>query len=178
VTQEARIAETIDDGKAALARPFAEYSREHRPLGAYAALSGTLVAAVGGAALALRRSGRELPERPAAGDIVLIGTASHKVSRLLTKDKVSSFLRAPFTEFQEASGQGEVEERPRGRGLQLALGELLGCPYCVGLWVASGLSVGLVAAPRLTRFVASVFTAETISDFLQAAYLAAEQKTN
>ena len=41
--------------------------------------------------------------------------------------------------------------------------------------VATGFSLGLLFAPRLTRFAAAVFTALTISDFLQLAYRAAEE---
>ncbi len=55
-------------------------------------------------------------------------------------------------------------------------GELLVCPYCLGLWVVAGFSLGLLFAPRLTRFLAAVFSALTISDFLQVAYKAAEEK--
>src|SRR6188474_2840488 len=55
-------------------------------------------------------------------------------------------------------------------------GELLVCPYCLDLWVVAGFSLGLLFAPRLTRFLASVFSALTISDFLQIAYRAAEEK--
>jgi hypothetical protein len=52
---------------------------------------------------------------------------------------------------------------------------MVSCPYCLGLWVAAALSLGLLFAPRLTRFVASVFSALTISDFLQIAHKAAEE---
>ena len=45
---------------------------------------------------------------------------------------------------------------------------------CVAQWVAAGFAVGLVAAPRATRFVGGIYAAETISDFLQLAYKAAE----
>jgi hypothetical protein len=109
-------------------------------------------------------------------DVVSIGVASHKLSRLITKDKVTSPLRAPFTELEGRGGPAELEERSRGRGARKAIGELLICPYCLGLWVAATLSVGLLFAPRLTRFVVSVFSALTISDFLQIAYKAAEEK--
>jgi hypothetical protein len=37
-------------------------------------------------------------------------------------------------------------------------------------------SVGLLFAPRLTSFLAAIFSALTISDFLQIAYKAAEEK--
>jgi hypothetical protein len=85
-------------------------------------------------------------------------------------------MRAPFTSFQEQSGQGEVEEEPCGHGLRLAVGELLVCPYCLAQWVAAGLTLGLIGAPRLTRLVSSVFVADTISDFLQLTYRAAEDR--
>lgn len=94
----------------------------------------------------------------------------------MAKDKVTSFIRAPFTKFQEQSGQGEVEEQPCGHGLRLAVGELLVCPYCLAQWVATALMLGLIGAPRLTRLLSSVFVAHTVSDFLQVAYHAAEDQ--
>jgi hypothetical protein len=129
-----------------------------------------------GALLLAKRRGRELPERPAAGDVVLVGIASHKLSRLIGKDKVTSPIRAPFTELEGHGGPGEFEERSRGTGVRKAIGELLICPYCLGLWVAAAFSIGILFAPRLSRFVAAVFTALTASDFLQIAYKAAEEK--
>jgi hypothetical protein len=146
------------------------------PLLAYAVTVGIFNALFGAALLIARRSGRELPERVGAADLVSIGVASHKVSRLISKDKVTSPLRAPFTEFEEEGGPGEFEEASRGSGARKAIGELLVCPYCLGLWVVAGFSLGLLFAPRLTRFLASVFSALTISDFLQIAYKAAEEK--
>jgi hypothetical protein len=125
---------------------------------------------------ALRARDGELPDRPGLTDIALAGIATHKISRLLAKDKVTSFIRAPFTEYEESSGQGEVEEHARGTGAQLAIGELLVCPYCLAQWVAACFALGLVAAPRPTRFLASIYAAETVSDFLQVAYRAAEDR--
>jgi hypothetical protein len=175
------------DTQAAHGGPAAQASTEHdsvtahyapgseRPLGSYALITSAYVTLFGGTLLALRRRGHELPERPAIGDLLLIGVASHKLSRLLAKDKVTSFARAPFTQFQEASGQGEVEERPYGHGLRYAIGELLVCPYCLAQWVATAMTLGLVGAPRFTRFAGSVLASHSISDFLQAAYRAAEE---
>jgi hypothetical protein len=149
---------------------------EERPLRSYAVLSGTYGTAFAGSLVALRARGHELPERIAAGDVLLIGIATHKLSRLIAKDKVTSFLRAPFTRFQQSSGHGEVEEKPCGHGVRLAVGELLVCPYCLAQWVATGLTVGLIGAPRLTRLLSAVFVAHTVSDFLQVAYRAAEDE--
>lgn len=149
---------------------------EHRPLAAYAGLTAAFAAAFGGSLAALQASGRELPERPSAADIALAGVATHKVTRLLAKDRVTAFIRAPFTRYQEPAGHGELEEAARGTGARLAIGELLVCPYCLAQWVAAGFAVGLAAAPRTTRFVAGMYAAETLSDFLQLAYKAAEDR--
>jgi hypothetical protein len=158
--------------------PTAGYAHEHRPLRGYAVLTSAFGIAIAGSLLASRRAGRELPERYAPLDIFTAGVATHKLSRLISKDKVTSFLRAPFVRYEEGAGHGEVSEEPRGTGLRLATGELLVCPYCLGQWVAAGFAVGMVAAPRFTRLVAYAYTAETVSDFLQLGYLAAEERAS
>lgn len=149
---------------------------EHRPLASYAALTGVFGAGLAGALLALRASGRELPERLSAGDVLLIGVASHKLSRMTTKDKATSFLRAPFTSLQGNAGHAELDEEPRGDGARRAIGELLVCPYCLAQWITAAMSIGLATAPRLTRFLAAIYTQLTLADFLQLAYRAAEQR--
>lgn len=149
---------------------------ERPPLLSYAVAMAIFNAVFAGALLLARRRGRELPERPALGDLALVGVASHKLSRLIAKDKVTSPLRAPFTELEGSGGPGELEERSRGTGARKAIGELLICPYCLGLWVVAAFSIGLLFSPRLTRFLASLFAALTVSDFLQVAYKAAEEK--
>jgi uncharacterized protein DUF1360 len=146
------------------------------PLLSYATLMAVFGFLFGGGLLLARRDGRELPESVGAADLLTIGVASHKISRLLAKDKVTSPLRAPFTELEGSGGPSELEESSRGRGARKAIGELLVCPYCLGLWVVAAFAVGLLLAPRLTRLLAAVFSALTISDFLQIAYKAAEDK--
>ncbi len=143
---------------------------EKPPLAGYATLIGIFTSMVGALSWAARRTGRRLPERVPAGDLVLLATATHKASRLIAKDRVTSVLRAPFTSFEGDGGPGEVEEQARGSGLRLAIGELLVCPYCLGLWVATGLAAGLVLAPRPTRWLASVLSAVFAADVLQIAY--------
>jgi hypothetical protein len=149
---------------------------EDKPMGSHL----TLVVAYNGlvgAFLAYRaRSGKGFPQRIGVSDLLLAGIATHKVSRVIAKDRVTAPLRAPFTEFQEEGGPGEVEESPRGRGMRRAIGELLVCPFCLGQWVATGLLAGLAVVPRATRFICSIFTAVTISDFLQVIYKGSEEK--
>ena len=156
---------------------FAGYAKpeERPPFRTYAALTAVFNAGFAGALIAAKRSDR-LPASVSAQDVVLIGTASHKLSRLLAKDKVTSFIRAPFTAYQGRGGPAEVEERARGEGVRRAIGELLICPYCLGLWTSGAFHAGLMFAPRVTRVAASTLTALTLSDFLQIAYKAAEDR--
>lgn len=128
----------------------------------------------GGFAIWLRRSGRALPDRVDARDLALVGVATHKVARLIARDRVTSTVRAPFTRFQGDAGAGEVDEAARGRGLRRAIGELLVCPYCLTPWVGGAFTAGLLAVPRATRWVATLFTVVTVSDVLQIAYRKAE----
>jgi hypothetical protein len=154
---------------------FAGYADEHRPLGSYAALATVAGSLLSGSLLVAKTSGR-LPDDVGTKDLLLVGAATHKVSRLISKDSITSFVRAPFTEYEEHGGPGEVNESPRGRGPRLAIGELLACPFCVSHWVASSFLFGLVFAPRATRLVAGIFATQAMSDFLQLAYSAAEQR--
>lgn len=146
--------------------PTSGHADQYRPLAGYGALIVAFNAAVGAGLVAAARNDR-LPERYGVGDLALASVATYKVSRLITKDRVTSALRAPFTRFQEDSGHGEVEEAARGTGLRRAVGELLVCPDCIGQWVAAGFLGGLVAAPRPTRAVAAMFTIYAAADALQ-----------
>jgi hypothetical protein len=148
---------------------------EQRPLAAYAVLSGSFFASLAAALAAARIAVLQL-DRPAAADIVIYGLATQKVSRLLAKDKVTSFLRAPFTRFQESAGYGELEEAPRGGGLRYAVGELLVCPYCLAQWVVGAITIGAVFAPRTTRVLSAMWAAQAIADGAQLAYSAAEER--
>jgi hypothetical protein len=157
------------------AEPFAGHSPDQeRPLASYAVLTGVFLSLTTAFLAWIRASGRELPERIGTGDLALITVATHKSSRLIAKDRVTSAVRAPFTRFEGDAGPGEVSEQARGRGLRRAIGELVICPYCLGLWIAAAFAAGLAVAPRATRWIASVLTALFGADLLQIAYKKAE----
>ena len=84
-------------------------------------------------------------------------------------------LRAPFTRYSGTSAEAELDEEVRGAGIRKALGELVSCPFCLGQWVATTGVFGMIAVPRATRAVASVFTVLAGSDMLQYAYVRLQQ---
>ena len=132
-----------------------------RPLSEYAALAATFGTVLAGFLVIARR---RLPERVSLTDTVRIGLASYKIGRLVAKDPVTTFVRAPVTEDPDAT-------EPKREGPARALGELVTCPYCVGLWAASGFAYSLVLFPRQTRLVASIFGGQAVADFLNAAFV-------
>ena len=148
------------------------YAEEDKPLVAYTGIAAVFLGSFGPWLVWAARSGR-LPRRPALRDVVVLGVATHKLARLIARDTVTSPLRAPFVRYEGPGTANELDESPRGAGARRAVGELVFCPPCVGTWVAAGLLVGYVHAPRPTRLVASGLAAMTISDFLHRGFVAA-----
>jgi hypothetical protein len=146
---------------------------EERPLLDHVALVGVYGAAVTGLTLLVRRRKRPLPKAIPASDLALLSVATHKLSRLLTKDTVTAPFRAPFTRFKGPGAAGEVNEEPREDSpAKHAVGELVTCPFCMAQWVGTGFLFGYLLAPRATRAAASLFTMVAASDVLQYAYTA------
>lgn len=138
---------------------------DERPLSEYAALAATFGTVLAGF---LAVAGRRVPERIPLADTARIGLASYKVGRLIAKERVTAFVRAPVTEDPDAT-------EPKREGAARALGELLTCPHCIGLWAASGFAYSLVLFPRQTRLVTTIFGGQAVADFLNAAFVRLRQ---
>ena len=148
-----------------------------QPLGAHAVLTFVFNGSVLAYALGYRRSGRRLPERIPVGDLALLSIGTYKLARLIAKDRITSFFRAPFTRYEgESERPSEISEEPRGDGLRRAIGELLVCPYCLGQWVGTAYLLTYLREPRLARTVAALFTIVAGSDLLQEAWVAVDKR--
>lgn len=152
-----------------------DLSREQLPTRDYAALVAVFNGVLAAALLARKCAREPLPERVEPKDLALFALATQKLSRVITKDKVTSAFRAPFTEVEGKGGAGELEERAKGHGLRRAIGELLTCPFCLGTWIASGFIYGFIFTPRVTRTLASIFAVSGIADFMQQLYVKAQE---
>ena len=144
-----------------------------RPLGGYAAALGAYACFAGALVGIGSLRGKRLPGKVGIGDAVLLSVATHKMSRLIAKDAVMSPVRAAFTRYEEPAGEGELNESVRGHGVRHAVGEMISCPFCLAVWIATGLVGGLAIAPRLTRTVELIMSAVATSDALQLVYDAA-----
>lgn len=158
-----------------LAQQSAGYRRPDGAIRGYAVAMGVYATTAAGLAVAAARTGRRAPTT-SAFDLVLLGLATHKISRIIAKDAVTSPVRAPFTRFEGSAGNAELTEEVRGSGPRKAVGELVTCPFCLGPWVATALVAGQTFLPGVARPATTVFSAVAISDALQLGYAAAQQR--
>jgi hypothetical protein len=167
----------MTDPKEKIEQEAEEYRGDSgQPLRGYAAVAAGYTALVAAGLVAARVTGRR-GAAPGVGpwDLVLMGLTTHKVSRLLAKDPVTSPLRAFFTRYRGTAGPSELEEEVRGEGGRRAVGELITCPFCTAQWVATAYAFGLAFAPGLTRSAGAVFSAVAVSDWLQFGYARLQQ---
>ena len=100
--------------------------REQLPTRDYAALVAVFNGALAAALLARKCAREPLPERVEPRDLALSALATQKLSRVMTKDKVTSAFRAPFTEVEltlfglcgESALQANLFVTQRGRQLE------------------------------------------------------------
>jgi Protein of unknown function (DUF1360) len=143
---------------------------QDRPLGGYLAAMGVYAAAVGTLAGVTRLTRREIPDGLPVKDVLLSAVATHKLSRLITRDPVTSPVRAPFTVYEGQEGPAELREGARGQGAQKVIGELITCPFCLDMWVATGLMAGFIYLPRTTRLAVDTLAVLAGADLLQFGY--------
>src|SRR5690348_6389875 len=87
---------------------------EADPLAGYSILTSLFTAGFTGGLFAAYRHRDGFDQRTSPWDLVLVGTATHKLTRLISKARVTSFLRAPFVRPAGRQGHGEVNEVPQG----------------------------------------------------------------
>jgi hypothetical protein len=144
------------------------------PYESYAAIMGTFAGGLVTAGALARALDRD-PQCYTALDFAVLSAAAFKASRTLSHDEVTSFVRQPFVRGDAHSGE---DEEPVQGGMEQAIGELVTCSRCAGTWVAAGLAVTQVIAPRFGRLLTWSLGAAAVNDFLQAGFTALSGKAN
>ena len=132
--------------------------------GDYAAINAVWAGLAAGVLLATRE------DAPPVRELPIFGLATFALTKALAKEKVGAWVREPVVD--------EAAQRPKGRGLRFAAGELLTCTRCLGTWSSLGL-VGLrVARPREGRVLATVLASAGLNDWLQSGFTLLCNKAN
>ena len=148
--------------------------QQQPPYATYAALVGIFGIGMSGLAGIASLRGRR-PEQLRPLDLAVLSAATFKAARTVAHDEVLSFLRQPFVEGEAYEG----DEKPiEDGGTRQAVGELLTCSRCIGMWAAAGV-VGIhTIAPRTGRLLTWSLAASAANDFLQAGFSALVAKAN
>ncbi len=146
----------------------------HPPQRAYAEIMGTFVGGLAVAGVLAHLLDRD-PRDHDALDLTVLGLATFKAARTISRDEVTSFIREPFVEGEAHEGG----EDPIETGdLRQAIGELVTCSRCIGTWVAAGLGTTQILAPRFGRILTWSLAAAGVNDWLQAGFAALTHKAN
>jgi hypothetical protein len=87
---------------------------------------------------------------------VVLGLASYRLANIISNEPVTKPLRAPFVD--ETHEAGRVVEKPKPTGFRGAVGLLIYCPSCTGVWIAAALAYCFAFWPSGT-FVVALFLA-------------------
>jgi hypothetical protein len=132
----------------------------------YVALTAGWTSLLGAVLVGARDRGEE-PVKPA--EAIPIGVATFALAKLISKEKVAAPERALFL---------DEDRRPKGTGLRYAIGDLLTCTRCTGMWAALGLTGLRVLRPREARVVTTLLGASAVNDFLQGCFTWTSARTN
>ena len=104
--------------------------------------------------------------RPPIGpfDVVLLALSTFRLARIVAFEQVAEPIRAPVAESEPGGGT-----EPKGRGMRKALGELIACPLCLGVWISAALTYGMVLVPKPTRAFTTIFAAAGAAELLNYA---------
>jgi len=148
---------------------------EQPPYRAYAAIMGTFIAGIGAVSgLAAARNRPHFEMAPI--DLALLGLATFRASQTVARDKVTSFVREPFVEGE--AYDGEDEKPAHDTEMKQAIGELVTCTRCIGMWLGAALASTQILAPRTGRLLTSVLAAGAVNDFLLAGFSTITAKAN
>ena len=144
------------------------------PTTAYAGIMATFVGGLAAAGGVARLLGRD-PRDHDALDLAVLGLATFKAARTISRDEVTSFLREPFVEGVAKEGG----EEPVATGdMRQAIGELVTCSRCIGTWVAAGLAASQIIAPKFGRLLTWTLATAGVNDYLQAGFATLTNKSN
>jgi hypothetical protein len=93
-------------------------------------------------------------------DYLMLAMATFRLTELISEEKVAKVIRAPFCEerlVEQPDGTQVMEEVPRGTGLRRTCGEMLLCPWCTGVWIATLLTFFRLMLPFEGRILVLVF---------------------
>jgi Protein of unknown function (DUF1360) len=98
--------------------------------------------------------------------LLVLGLAAYRTANILSNEAVTKPLRAPFVD--EMQKDGKTIEEPKQTGFLGAVGLLIYCPSCTGVWLSATLVYFYIFFPEPT-FVVALFLALSAMERIIAA---------
>ncbi|UQD51437.1 sporulation protein [Bacillus methanolicus] len=103
-------------------------------------------------------------------NVIMMGLASFRLTRLIVFDQITFFFRKPF--FEEITevnpnGEEEVYLAPKQHGFKKWMGELLSCYWCTGIWVSMFVILLYFLAPFFGEIVILVMAVSAIGSIIE-----------
>ena len=93
-------------------------------------------------------------------EILLFGLATYRVANIISTEKITKPLRAPFVD--EVEENGKTVEKPKTSGWAGATGYLIHCPACTGVWVATTFVSLYIFLPNAAYFLGFIFALSAV----------------
>lgn len=106
--------------------------------------------------------------------MLVFGLATYRIANVVSNERITKVVRAPFVDTR-LDGDKVVEE-PKPQGLRSTVGQLLYCPSCTGIWIATALAYGFVFAHNVAWFVAIIFALSSVERILTSSLEAMTQR--
>lgn len=87
-------------------------------------------------------------------DLILLSLATFRLVRLFTYDHITEFLRNAVSSAREGTFLGTIKD-------------LLGCPWCTGVWFAFLAYVGYSASPEVIMPLVLILAIAALASFFQ-----------
>ena len=87
-------------------------------------------------------------------DFVLLCLATFRLTQVVCEERIARWIRAPFVQRRAVVGAGGTpaeEEVPWNSGLRRVAGELVLCPWCLSVWIATLLTFFHVLLPGIAH---------------------------
>lgn len=92
--------------------------------------------------------------------LFILGLATYRAANILSNEAITKPLRKPF--IIETEKNGKAIEEPKKKGFLGAMGLLITCPSCSGVWLAAVLVYFYIIFPTETLVIAALLSLSAI----------------
>ena len=100
--------------------------------------------------------------------LLILGLAAYRAANIVSNEPVTKPLRAPFVDEEKINGK--IIEEPKRKGFLGAMGTLLYCPSCTGVWLSAALVYFYIFFPT-PAFVISLLLALSAIERIVSAFV-------